>query len=364
MKSNPVFRIIAATLALVLALSCGKEGDKAPAYTSSFKLESTLLKAGVSGGQVNVGYSIDGPVAGSVAEVSTETSWLKIGAVTSEGFELVISANGGGSDRAGKVTLTCEGVKPVTMHVLQSKESDSEPFYSRFEISTKNETSSSVDVEITPRDPSAYYYANIVSKAQFDYYGADGIVSAFVQTVEYMASMMGDNDPRLLLNRGYYSSATDESASIDLSDNTEYYVVAVDMDFDEAGSVVTSGNAEFYKFRTRMASQVDMTFDIKVNGSVVEIVPSAGYTYVCGLASKASWDEYKDPKDVARQYISTAKSYDMLDQIVYSGRQSLSLSSSIDSSGEYVVYAVGYRKADTDSGLTTDISYVTFTYDK
>ena len=107
-----------------------------------------------------------------------------------------------------------------------------------------------------------------------------------------------------------------------------------------------------------------MTFDIKVNGSVVEIVPSAGYTYVCGLASKASWDEYKDPKDVARQYISTAKSYDMLDQIVYSGRQSLSLSSSIESSGEYVVYAVGYRKADTDSGLTTDISYVTFTYDK
>lgn len=365
MKSNPLFRIIAAALASVLVLSCDKNGDETPAVTSSFKVESSIVNVGVSGGIVNVDYGIDGPETGSVAEVTTETSWLKIGAVTSEAFELEAEPNGSGEDRTGKVTLSCKGTSALTLHILQSKESDSVPVYSKYSITISGETTYSAAVEITPVDPSAYYYTNIVTKAQYDTYGADGIVSALANQVAYMASMLPEGtDPRLLLYHGYYNSATDTENELDLNDNTEYYVVAFDMDFDEAGNVLMSGKGEFTKFRTRRASQVDMTFDINVSGTSATVTPSADYTYICYIASKSAWDEFSDHLDVARQYISVAKSYSMLDSIICTGRQTIDLSQLIDNAGEYVFYAVGYRKTGEDRGLTTDISYETFTYSK
>lgn len=353
-----------AALAVVLVLSCDKDNGKTAVTDSSFKVESSIVNVGVSGGTVSVAYSIEGPEAGSTAEVATETPWLKIGAVTSDGFELVAAANGSGADRTGKVTLACGGTVPLTLHVLQSKESDAVPVYSKFEITVGNEKTYSADVEISPVDPSAYYYTNIVTGKQYETYGADGIVAALANQVAYMASMIGDNDPHLLLYRGYYNTATDMENELDLNDNTEYYVVAFNMDFDDDGSVVMDGKGEFTKFRTSRASQVDMTFDINVSSSSVEVKPSAGYTYVCGVASKSSWDEYADHADVARDYISVAKSYDMLDRIVCSGTYSCSLSDIVESPGEYVYYAVGYRSAGEDRGLTTDVAYVTFTYAK
>mgnify|MGYP004508709717 CR=1 FL=1 len=365
MKSNPIFRIITAALAFALVLSCDKDGDKTPAVTSSFKVESAIVNVGESGGIVNVGYSIDGPEAGSMAEVTTETSWLRIGSVTSDNFELEAEPNVSGADRTGKVTLACSGTAALTLHVLQSKESDAVPVHSKYSVSVSGETTYSAAVEITPVDPAAYYYTNIVTKAQYDTYGADGIVSALANQVVYMTSMLPDGtDPHLLLYQGYYNSATDVENELDLNDNTEYYVVVFDMDFDDAGNVLMSGKGEFTKFRTRRASQVDMKFDINVSGASVTVTPSADYTYVCYLASKASWDEYSDHLDVARQYISVAKSYGMLDSIICTGRQVLDLSDMIDNAGEYVFYAVGYRQSGEDRGLTTDISYVTFTYNK
>lgn len=364
MKSNTFFRILGAAIVLLLALSCGEEKEETPAADSSFSVESGIINVGVSGGTVSIGYSIEGPKEGSTAEVGTEATWLKIGAVASDSFELIAEANGSGKDRTGKVTLSCEGTETLTLHVLQSKESDAVPVYSKFEISVSNEKTYSADVEITPVDPAAYYYTNIVTKAQYETYGADGIVSALANQVAYMASMIGDNDPHLLLYRGYYNTATDLENELDLNDNSEYYVVAFSMDFDDAGNVLTDSKGEFYKFRTRRASQVDMTFDISVTSSTVEVTPSADYTYICGVVSKAGWEEYADPTDLAREYISIAKSYDMLDTIICSGKSVFNLSEQVEKAGDYVFYAVGYRSTGEDRGLTTEIRYVPFTYGK
>lgn len=364
MKSRKIFRMVGAALASVLVLSCDKDGGKTAVTDSSFNVESSIVNVGVSGGTVSVAYSIEGSAAGSTAEVTTETPWLKIGAVTSETFELVAAANGSGADRTGKVALACEGTAPLVLHVLQSKESDAVPVYSKFEITVSDEKTYSAAVEISPVDPSAYYYTNIVTGKQYETYGADGIVAALANQVVYMASMIGDNDPHLLLYQGYYNTATDMENELDLNDNTEYYVVAFNMDFGEAGTVIMDGKGEFCKFRTSRASQVDMKFDINVTSSSVEVKPSAGYTYICGVASKASWDEYTDHSDVARDYISVAKSYDMLDKIMCTGTVKYNLSDIVETPGEYVYYAVGYRSSGEDRGLTTDVAYVTFTYAK
>ena len=362
MKSYPFIRIIAAVVVPFLILSCSEKGDETP-VTSSFNVESPIVNVGVSGGSFILEYSIDGPKAGAVADVVTETSWLKIGAVSSLGIEVSVLANAEGVDRTGKIELKGKGIKDKTIHVLQSKVSDSEPFYSKYAFEISNVTTSTVDVEITPVDPAAYYYTTIVSKKQYDARGKAGIVEALIQYVEQIVSMAGF-DPRLLLTQGYYNSASDEDASMDLNDNSEYYVVAFDMDFDESGKVITSGKAEFCKFRTAPATPVNMTFSLSVTGTTVGIVPSADFTYVCGVASKSAWEEYDDPAEVAREYLSIAKSYNMLDKILLSGRQQLDFSDMIESSGDYVVYAVGYRKSATDGGLTTEVEYKTFTYAK
>lgn len=364
MKSYPFIRIIAAVVVPFLILSCSEKGDETP-VTSSFNVESPIVNVGVSGGSFNLEYSIDGPQAGAVADVVTETSWLKIGAVSSSGIEVSVLANADGVDRTGKIELRGKGIKDKTVHVLQSKLSDSEPFYSKFAFDISNVTTSAVDVEITPVDPAAYYYTTIVSKKEYDARGKAGIVEALIQYVEQIVSMAGSGfDPRVLLTQGYYNSASDEDASMDLDDNSEYYVVAFDMDFDESGNVITSGKAEFCKFRTAPATPVDMTFTLTVTGRKVEVVPSADFTYVCGVASKSAWDEYDDPAEVAREYLSIAKRYEMIDRILLSGRQNLDLSDMVENPGEYVVYVVGYRKSATDGGLTTDVTFKTFTYAK
>ena len=163
MKSYPFIRIIAAVVVPFLILSCSEKGDETP-VTSSFNVESPIVNVGVSGGSFNLEYSIDGPQAGAVADVVTETSWLKIGAVSSSGIEVSVLANTDGVDRTGKIELKGKGIKDKTVHVLQSKLSDSEPFYSKFAFDISNVTTSTVDVEITPVDPAAYYYTTIVSK--------------------------------------------------------------------------------------------------------------------------------------------------------------------------------------------------------
>lgn len=145
MKSYPFIRIIAAVVVPFLILSCSEKGDETP-VTSSFNVESPIVNVGVSGGSFNLEYSIDGPQAGAVADVVTETSWLKIGAVSSSGIEVSVLANADGVDRTGKIELRGKGIKDKTVHVLQSKLSDSEPFYSKFAFDISNVTTSAVDV--------------------------------------------------------------------------------------------------------------------------------------------------------------------------------------------------------------------------
>lgn len=67
-------------------------------------------------------------------------------------------------------------------------------------------------------------------------------------------------------------------------------------------------------------------------------------------------------RDAARDYIAIAKQYNMLESVVYTGKRTVDFTYLLEKSGEYVVYAVGYRNASTDKGLTTEIQSQAFTY--
>ena len=171
-------------------------------------------------------------------------------------------------------------------------------------------------------------------------------------------------DPNTLLYLGYFNSAEDANTSMDLNDNSEYAVIAFNVHFDETGTVVYDGGLEYCKFRTRQATQVDMTFSLSMSGTTLTVTPSADYTYICGVTSKAAWDECEDHADIARQYVYIAKKYSMLAKLVLTGRQSSDFSDIIENSAKYVAYAFGYRKSSSDSGVTTEVAHIEFNYTK
>lgn len=365
MNKTSFFRIIFAVVFSALAVSCGGSGDD-PVIPSVVKVDSHLFKADVAGGTVSVPYSIEGYAAASLVEVSSEAAWISVSEVTLDKVTLKVEPNSDKSDRTGRVLLSAENASPVVLHILQSKESDAKPIFNRFKIQVSDIKTSSVKVEVTPVDPSELYYCTIVNQSDLKQYGSyEKIAALLLDNLAYMASMIPDGaDPNTLLYLGYFNSAEDANTSMDLNDNSEYAVIAFNVHFDETGTVVYDGGLEYCKFRTRQATQVDMTFTLSMSGTTLTVTPSADYTYICGVTSKAAWDECEDHADIARQYVSIAKKYGMLDKLVLTGRQSSDFSDIIETSGKYVAYAFGYRKSSSDSGVTTEVAHIEFNYTK
>lgn len=360
MKFSSYIGIITAFLATALMVSCKGEDEVVP--DSTFKLDGQLLSVSVSGGSYTVAYSIEGAKAGSIASVVPEDSWLKAGEITDSTFVLEVDANAGGADRTGKVVLSCDGTRSATLHVLQSKQSDASSFYNNYSIEVSNVTTSSVDVVVVPVDAAASYYCTILSKSDYEDNDAGDLITYFINYLSYYASVYGA-DPNELLYTGYFDSSEVET-SMNLNDNSEYYVFVFDLKYDASGAPVYSGKYETYKFRTRQATQVGMDFDIQVSGTTLTVTPSADYTYICDVTTKASWDEYSTPTQMAQYFVSLAKNYGVLDSYLYTGVHTEDISADLEESGEYVAYAVGYRNSSTDGGLTTSVKYVTFTYTK
>ncbi len=364
MKFRRILNAFCAAALCVLTLSCEDKNEGTANVISLFKTEKSLYTISAEGGTLTIPYTSLGKAYGKTATVTTDVSWVEVGTVNSMQVSLSIEANVEGKDRSATVQLSADGVDGVTIHLLQSKVSDSTPAYSNFSVTTSNITSSGVDVEVEPLNPSAYYYTDLFTASQYEAYGEAYIVNSILNYVANMAAYAGVEDPRVLLYQGYYNSATDENVSLDLRDDTDYYVVVVDVDFDEAGNLISSGKGVFHKFHTAKATQVDLDFTFEINGARVNVTPSADYTYVCGLVSKANWDEYTDKCDAARDYIAIAKQYSMLDSIVLRGDGIVDFTYLLEGSGEYVVYAVGYRNTEKDKGISSKISYQVFTYTK
>lgn len=352
--------LFVAVAAFVLA-SCQDKGESADKI-SVLKVDKSLVQVDAAGGDYTVSYTSVGEAYGKVALADIDADWVKITDVTAIGVGIKVEPNETASDRSSKLVISGNGAKPVTVHILQSKVSDAKPAYRNFTVNISNVSSFSATVEVDPLNPSAYYYTDLFTAAQYEQYGEDYLVKSMFDYVVSMVAMSGVSDPRLLLYQGYYNTSYDENVSLDLRDDTDYYVLVLDMDVNESGNLISSGKGEFHKFRTLKASQVDMDFSFDIKGTQVEVTPSADFTYVCGVVSKAQWKEYADPRDAARDYIAIAKQYNMLETIVYSGKRLVDFTYLLESTGDYVVYAVGYRNSATDKGLTTEIVSQEFHY--
>lgn len=345
-----------------VVISCGDSG-KITVDPSSFVVEKTLYKLEAAGGDLNISYSIRGAAEGQVAEVFPADSWIEVIDVDASTITLNIAANDTRADRTGRLVLSGDNVKDLTLHISQSKVSDSTPIYGSYSIDVTNITTSYLDVEVTPVNPNAYYYTNLLTDASYSTMTESQLVAAYAKNMLDMADIYG-GDPHGFLYRGYFNTAEAGNVSLDLRDDTDYRVFAFDLDFDENNTPIYSGKVESVKVRTKRASQVSMTFEIefKENATVTVTPSNSSYSYVCGIAPKAEWDEYAEKKDAARDFIDIAKQYGMLENALYYGQRDVDFMYLLDGHGTYVVYAVGYRNSTTDRGLTTGICFEEFEF--
>ncbi|MCM1503154.1 MAG: hypothetical protein NC115_10905 [Bacteroidales bacterium] len=344
--------------------SCDKLGTDDEAYDSTFVVESErIVNVDVNGGKITVNYSIDGPKEGNKASVSTNRQWIHVGSVYNTAFSFTVDPNDEGEDRNGEITMTCSGTKPVTLHIIQGKEKSEAPVFSKFDIRVSDVTTSTARVQIIPVDAAVSYFYSIVSKADYDAYGAERYIERRIEQIREFAAISGGRLDSFL-NRGTFDTAAlPASQAPSLLDDTDYYVAVFDLAFDAQGKASYSGFVELKEFRSGKATPVDMSFTLAMSGNVLTVKPSSSsYTYICDMTSKAIWDSYASPVDIARDFVATMKSYGRLDQYIWSGVKSEDFSSTIDKGGDFVAYAVGYRNAASDSGITTEVCFKEFSF--
>lgn len=359
MKLKSVFYPLFVGILCAGLLSCGKENPATEEVTSTFKVEKRLLTVGVDGGSFNFDYSISGPKEGNVAEVVSDSDWLKIGLVFNSSFSFSVAPNATGEDREATITMTCDGVKPLKVVVMQSRKKEDTPIFSNYEITVSDVTTSSAKIRVVPVDAGKTYFCDVVKKSDFDSMEADDYIEARISQIK--KKLAAYPYPGATLS-SFLSKGVIEVSNSSLYDRTDYYVTAFDLSFNDAdGTAAYSGNIDKTAFSSLSASASNMNLHLVYKGGFVTVTSDSSDSYVYDIMKKELWEEFENPDDAAHIYISTLKGYNRLE--VHTGTVQIDLEAKECIKGEkYVAYAVGYRDSATDGGLTTEVKYIEFTY--
>ncbi len=355
--------LLAFVLLGALLLSCNKAGEGEESYNSTFSLKESILKIGSEGGSVVCDYSISGPREGYTAAVTPAEEWISVSSVFSSEFTLTIAPNTTGKDRTGEVQLSCSGVKPAKVRVIQSAKKSEEQIYSNFKITVSDITTSTCRVVVEPVDASKTYVYALVRKADYEAMTAKEYIEARISQIEQMAASYAAS-PSSFLSSGIVDTdklSADTRPSI--YDRTEYCLTAFDLSYDESTKKFSySGKIDLVEFTSASAPASKMTFTLRQNGELLTVTASnSTESFVCDYMTKASWDELGDPDYAAHTYIYYTSAYSQF--TTYKGSRVINLSTEDITKGEtYVVYVVGYLSDETQGGLTTEVAYLEFTY--
>lgn len=365
------FPLFAAALSLAAALAgCdrvepGTQADsqfviKSITFSSSYSsLKGDRVASVPSDGDVmKVEYAIAGSKVGNLAEVSGSDAYLQVGKVYTTAFSVTIGQNDSGRDRTGRITLSADGVKPLSITVIQSKENSGTEVFRNYRIEVSDITTFSASFVVTPKDASKSYAFTVVRKSDYESVGKDGYIAAVIKYIQSYAAYTGN--PNDFVN----TNVTRETFDSYL-DDTEYYAVAFDLHFD-GDDPVYSGDLELKEFKTAKAAQAEgLEFTISVAGDEFIVIPSkSGETYVCDIMSREAWDEYDgDAIAVVQDYVQTMRQNNYLSSYIYKGTQNVSFADyGYERSKSYVIWAAGYRDGDDEKGITTAVTEYEFIY--
>ena len=344
--------------ALSLAL-CACTGLEQPCEDSVFVLANKLINVGSEGGDnIQVDYSISGSGSGNLARVSCEESWIEISGVSTSSFSLSVSPNTGDQDRTASLTLSCEGVKDATLVVIQANGNGAQTGYVNFRMEVSDISTSSASVTVTPRDASAFYHYSLVPASDFGDMGKEEYISLILGEIERLSAIYGV-EPSAFLSRNVQTFQ-----ATTLMDDTEYLALVFDLYYDDQDKPVYSGNLERLSFRTGKATQVDMTLSLSMAGSVFNVKASGASTFICDIMDADLIEDFTCMEDVAREYVRTVRNanYGEISPYLHSGAWSEDYAAYLDKGRKYIAWAAGYRDDEEDTGLTTAVYTIEFTY--
>lgn len=223
-------------------------------------------------------------------------------------------------------------------------------------------TPTSLKVRVTPDNESVRYYADIISKSEYDGWGSDQALMDYISYDIETWIWIYEQNPQLGITAtwaDYTEIGTCETEATELFSETEYYAFAFGLD---EGLITT--NLQKQVFTTKAVDITDdCTFEVSAQATAsymadIEIVPTNSSTrYYVEVIESAAASQYK-VNDMATMMLNAAIENGILNTYSYSGSQSLNTLFDMDvaplsPSTDYTVFIFGVENGKRTTEVAT-----------
>lgn len=216
--------------------------------------------------------------------------------------------------------------------------------------------------DIIPENNDFYYYFDVVPVADYEKYSSDALFiraqDDFLRGVYAILQDLGETGS--FEENCLYKDAIFEAFygnGIILEPEHDYYVFAYP--YDNNGRPIDI--LVKIRFTTPPIIHSDITFEVSLEGDLVTVTPSSDEKYLFDFDSVADIElSYLGmPSAFFNQMVSVYEEYGFMDSMISQGVDSVNMLDYIEiEPGDKVYLGV----AGYDSGLTTEVSYYTLTY--
>lgn len=232
------------------------------AVTPRLLLSTQNVEAEAVGGTYTVGYAIENGYDDISIQVTCDAQWVTN--ITTEGSTIAfdVATNPDPAPRSAQLMIKYPGIESVSVAIIQKA---NDKF---FEMAISNETSTSCQSTVLPRDMEMPY---IVYLAEVDYFAAAGITTAeelFADDYNYFTSLAKEYDSNLgqfmMINQISFIGQSDISWT-GMTPNKEYVLYAYGIEFNNDMTDYTMATPVSYMMVTLESGALrTIEFDVTV----------------------------------------------------------------------------------------------------
>lgn len=338
---------------LFLASSCEKEKKQIEQPPAPVLKVETPAPLEYVGGDLVIDYEVSDPVEGDVlkVEVSKDADWISDIAISDNKVSAKVGANYAADSRAADMLFSYPGAEPVKVEVQQNA------LIPAFTIDVKaaNVKDVQADIEFSPSDESAMYYATVLDSRGYETASADWAEYVYTYYSDLIEGSLDlETVVSIMANRGKQTLQAKN-----LSPNTVYYACAVGVDSEAR----LTTEVKVLSFTTLEEFKTDYGFDISVTditsrGATVQINPKdKSANYYWNVMSESEYEKYKDDQEALSKWFQSKMEADRLrewgdyadlfgsvseyiyGQCTHSGAPDNYTYKTLESASEYRVYA-------------------------
>lgn len=241
---------------------------------------------------------------------------------------------------------------------LAKQEFETSPFEATedctFDVTFSEVTSTSMNIDIKPSNPSTRYYVGMCQASNLNSYSPDELAQQFIDSENNIGTDWANTE--FVFTGEQSLNSTDDLFYDPLIGNTEYAVVVFGI--DENGERTTDVAIE--RQRTASPQQSQMTFSIfvnsvTVNGAKVVFLPSTDEeTYFTDVMDYETFSKFTSDDEIVNNILDKIGS--SINAYLTSGQHTVDCSNMLVANTRYVAYCFGYN-----NGVTTRVFSQEFT---